>query len=126
MKQETKEEVNKHLEGFIKDYQNKHNLIQSIEMGKWYILGNSVSKKYIGKVSNIEPLICNYWITEQGRHVNMEGGFDEVIREATKEEVEEALIKKANNDYPKNTYNVDIQANNGEIKVFINGEEYKK
>jgi hypothetical protein len=118
MKQETKEEINKHLEGFkkyvshkyvdsylgdkLKDYQKKHNLIPSIEVGKWYKNCSALIKFTKDDGSDF---IYGYGFDFQGEWIDNTRGWDKYRNwvEATKEEWESMLLKKAKKDYPKGT-----------------------
>lgn len=110
MKQETKEEfANKHLEGFVKEYgkqfmdstsflkeyQKKHNLIPSMDVGKPYRRWKEVAIWNNGK--NTYGFNCM-----GGWSDNMLFSCNNVT-EVSQEEWKSMLLEKAKKDYPKGT-----------------------
>lgn len=115
MKQETKEEVNKHLEGFAKEYkdnchsidgflecyQKKHNLIPSIEVGKVY---RYIDDDIICVTSIDDKKINFYGFNESGEWVNKDWYIiNNNYEEVSQKEWGSMLLEKAKKDYPKGT-----------------------
>lgn len=107
---ENKEEINKHLEGFVdqwikspvitnilkelKNYQKKHNLIPSIEDNKWYIIKNGIAFRKGDSCVNY-----GFWFGEWKSYLYVDETT--IHREATQEEWQSLLLEKAKKDYPK-------------------------
>ena len=117
---ENKEEINKHLEGFVrtvpqdetvdlsvylKDYQKKNNLMPSIEVGKVYKYDDVVKGiMFVTEIRGKDVWAYGFGDTNKftgncvWTHIN-----DSSLKEATQEEWQSLLLEKAKNDYPKGT-----------------------
>ena len=118
---ENKEEINKHLEGFVKyvsikekyminslkDYQKKHNLIPSIEVGKYYRYKDNVFKC----TEIIKGCMYGYGFNRLKNFSNNNTIWSEIdsdLTEIPQEEWQSLLLEKAKKDYTKGTKFMDM------------------